>query len=63
MLTIQTREVLCFRYGICDKTLRKVLRNIGIKHRGHLTPLDLELLVTKYGSPELLKQMAERLKS
>jgi len=25
--------------------------------------LDLELLITKYGSPELLKQMAERLKS
>lgn len=59
MLIIQTREALCERYRICDKTLRKVLRGMGITHRGHLTPLDLELLATKYGTPEKLRQMAE----
>ncbi len=63
MLTIQTRELLCKRYGICDKTLRKMLRKIGINHRNHLTPIDLDLLVKNYGTPELLKHMAERLKS
>lgn len=62
MLRIQTREALCERYKICDKTLRKVLRGMGITHRGHLTPLDLEILATKYGTPEKLSQMADLLK-
>lgn len=62
MKTIQSRTFLASKYGLCRQTITKILALHGITHRGHLTPLDIEILVTKYGSPELLKQMAERLK-
>ena len=62
VLIIQTREILCAKLGICNKTLRKELRKRGIIHRGHLTPLDLELFANSYGTPEGLKRMSERLK-
>lgn len=57
MKRIQTRRGLAEQLGWHHETLSKKLHEIGIKHSGALTPLDLELVANKIGTPEKLRQM------
>jgi hypothetical protein len=59
----QTREYLAGKYGLCAETISKLLREkCGITHRGHLTPMDLELFIQKVGTPAQFKRSVELLK-
>ena len=59
----QTREFLATKYGLCAETISKLLRErCGITHRGHLTPMDLEIFVQKVGTPEQFRRTVELLK-
>ncbi|WKZ60789.1 MAG: hypothetical protein QY309_04745 [Cyclobacteriaceae bacterium] len=58
---IQTRTRLGQLYGVDKQTISCWLKRIGIMHSCALTPLELELFVTKYGTPEQLKKVSELL--
>lgn len=58
MKVIQTRRGLAKRYGIHHETFSIWLKKIGIDHRCALTPIELEMVYTKIGSPEKLKELA-----
>ena len=61
MKIIQSRSFLGERYGICGRTVTKMLKEIGIHHGHHLTPLDLDIFMKKYGTPEQLKMAQSNL--
>jgi hypothetical protein len=57
--TIETRKYLAELFGWDKETLTRKLRAIGITHRGLLTPMDLQLIYNKIGTPEQRKKLAE----
>jgi len=61
MKRIQTRTGLADQYGIHRKTFTRWLASIGITHRCALTPLELEIVMNKIGTPEKLNQVAAQL--
>ncbi len=61
MQRVQTRKRLAELYKADRETITRWLAKIGITHRCHLTPIELELFITKIGTPEQLKESAKRL--
>lgn len=58
----QTRGYLAIKYSVCRQTISKLLKErCGIKHRGHLTPHDLDTFVRVVGTPEQFRQAQETL--
>jgi hypothetical protein len=47
-----TRKELSERYGFCDRTIRKLLREAGVTHRKLLLEKDLEAFIRHVGKPE-----------
>jgi hypothetical protein len=61
MNRIQTRVRLAEIYGVDRQKISVWLREMGITHRASLTPLELELFITKIGTPDQLKRAKELL--
>jgi hypothetical protein len=58
---IQTRIFLADRYGMERHTFSDWLKRIGIDHNKALTPIELELIIKKIGTPEQFKAASARL--
>lgn len=61
MKIIQTRSGLANQYGIHRQTFSKWLESIGITHNKALTPIELQIVLNKIGTPEQLRQAAAQL--
>jgi hypothetical protein len=61
MQRIQTRKRLAEIYKADPETITRWLAKIGITHSCSLTPIELELFISKIGTPEQLKQSAKML--
>ena len=61
MKRIQTRKALAQIYGLDRETITRYLQRIGIMHRASLTPIEVEMFITKIGTPEQLKASAKQL--
>jgi hypothetical protein len=55
MKLVATRKHLANLFGVDQRWIVKKLKQIGITHRGCLTPLDLELLKKNVGDPSVYK--------
>jgi hypothetical protein len=53
----QTRKYLAQLFGVDQRWITKKMKEIGITHRGILTPLDLELLSKAVGDPNVYKKL------
>lgn len=62
MKVYQTRTYLAARYGVCRQTITKILRGMGITHRGHLSAKDLQAFFDLYGTPGELKDSFFRIR-
>lgn len=63
MKIIQTRTFLALKYGMCRQTISRMLKeHCGITHNSALTPMDLELFITKVGTPEQFRKAQDALK-
>lgn len=60
MKVLETRTGLAKKFGWHRDTLAKRLQAIGITHSGLLTPLDLELIANKIGTPEKQRVMVQQ---
>ena len=58
----QTRGYLAQKYGLCRQTISKLLKQVGINHNNHLTPLEVSLFISKVGTPEQLAEAIQKLK-
>jgi hypothetical protein len=61
MKIIQTRIGLANQYGIHRQTFTKWLVTIGITHNKALTPIELQIVMNKIGTPEQLRQVTAQL--